>query len=154
MRRFGFAGLGVVVALSVYACSSDSTTGSGTGTGTDGGSSGSDAGSAATDGGGTTTKTVNGCSSYTDKTGGGATITWDLSASPPSTCLKIKKGGTVTFNGSFSSHPLLAKDGDSPTPFNSPPSGTTATIAFPNAGTFGFICGIHSSMTGAIQVVE
>lgn len=152
MRRFGFsgAGVGVVVALSVYACSSDSTTGSGSGTGTDGGAS--DSGASASDSGGSTTKAVNGCSTYADKTAGGATIAWDLSSSPPATCIKIKKGGTVTFNGSFSSHPLVAKDGDSPTPFSSPPSGSSATITFPNAGTFGFICGIHSSMTGAIQV--
>lgn len=133
-------------ALALTACSSDTTSTSGTGTPPT-----SDAGTQSTgDSGssGTVTK-LNGCDAYTD----GNTITWDLTSKPPATCLKVKKGGTVTFNGSFSTHPLLAQGGDSPSPFTGNTSGTSATIKFDNVGTFGFICGVHSFMTGAIEVV-
>jgi hypothetical protein len=138
------------VALFLNACSSDDTTGTSTPS-----TGGSDAGpTPAQDSGSTTTSTpLNGCTSYSDK-GSAATLTWDISSSPPSTCVHIKTGGTVTFNGAFATHPLLPHGGASPTPLSTAPSGTTATFTFTTAGTYGFICGVHSTMTGAIEVTD
>ncbi len=148
MHRFALLGF---VALSISACSDDTTT-----KGSPAVDSGAavDSGTPATDSGAATVTPLNGCTAYTDKTAGGATITWDLSSTPPSTCLRVKKGGTVTFNGSFTAHPLIPKGGAAPTPFSSTSSGTSATLTFPTVGTFGFVCGIHSTMTGAIHVTE
>ncbi|MBF5066255.1 hypothetical protein G6O45_23770, partial [Salmonella enterica subsp. enterica serovar Istanbul] len=58
----------------------------------------------------------------------------------------------VTFAGSFSSHPLLASDGDKPNPITSVDT-ATGDVTFPKAGTFGYVCGNHPSMIGAIKVL-
>jgi plastocyanin len=72
-------------------------------------------------------------------------------------CVKIPKGGSVTFNGTFSSHPLEPRTttGGSPNnPITLMNTGTTHTITFPNAGYFPYHCNIHASMIGVIQVTE
>jgi plastocyanin len=72
-------------------------------------------------------------------------------------CAKVKVGSTVTFAGSFTSHPLEPKDGDKPTPIPSQSTDTDAgAISFKVTakGTFGYQCNFHPSiMFGAIQVV-
>jgi plastocyanin len=92
---------------------------------------------------------------------GGVDISFPTSAAPmqySNHCAKVKVGSSVTFAGSFASHPLGPSPG---APANTPiPSQSTDTDAgavtfpVPNAGTFGFECGFHPSiMFGALQVV-
>ncbi|HET6280708.1 MAG TPA: hypothetical protein VFH73_07080 [Polyangia bacterium] len=74
---------------------------------------------------------------------------------PP--CVKIAKGGSVMFSGAFGTHPLeprTATGGSPNNPITFMNTGTTHTIAFPNAGFFPFHCNIHSDMIGVIQVTE
>lgn len=78
---------------------------------------------------------------------------------PP--CIKIKSGATVTWNGSFVSHPLQGgtiKNGI-PTPDNNGPikptnSGSTVKFGFPQAGVFPFYCAFHGpgGMMGTVFV--
>lgn len=114
-------------------------------------SGGGDAGSDAP----TPPPVVNGCTSFVDATGGAAEITWDLSVgTAPGRCLKIREGQSVTWTGSFTSHPLKASGGTTPSPIvNGQPGDTDVTIQFDAAGVYGYVCEIHGSMTGAIQVV-
>jgi plastocyanin len=78
-------------------------------------------------------------------------VDWTFAVSPR--CLQIKAGQTVTWNGSFTTHPLLADEGDTPNPISTADtSGPSATVTFPTAGTFGFKCEVHASMTGAVLV--
>lgn len=134
----------------LVACSS----GSGSGTGGDGGATievdgGGDGGGG---GGGVT---INECKTFLDETGptGARKIDWNLSvATSPTRCMTIKKGQTIAFEGDLKAHPLLASGGDTPTPFAS--VADTGKVTFPAAGTFGFVCGVHPSMTGAIKVIE
>jgi len=137
--------------LSFNACSDDETSPTGTGNTADGGGAGSDSSTTGGDSGGTASKAVNGCTSYTD----GTTIAWERSMKPPASCVRVKKGGTVTFNGDFASHPLAAKGGDGAgTPFTTiTDSGNSQAFTFATVGTFGFVCNIHPDMTGAIEVV-
>ena len=67
-------------------------------------------------------------------------------------CWTIKKGQDVTWNGDFTMHPLMVQGGDKPNPISAPD--TAGKVTFPNKGTFGFVCGNHPQMTGAIQVIE
>lgn len=106
-----------------------------------------------------TAKSINGCSSgFQDQTAASSPriLNWDLPlADSPARCMKIKVGQIVRWQGLFSFHPLQPKDGDSPNPIT-PFSAATPDfyeISFPNAGTFGFVCGAHPTMTGAIFVV-
>ncbi len=105
---------------------------------------------------------VNGCSSFTDATAPGAsrTVTFTFpSYSPP--CLLIAAGQSVTFQGSFADHPLqpgvapnsYGMEGAS-NPIPSTNSGSTATVAFPDAGTYAYYCSRHfgNAMYGAVQV--
>lgn len=95
---------------------------------------------------------LNGCTTYSDRTGDAAKreIAWGFSvSSTPEACMRIKVGQTVTWNGDLGSHPLAAKGGDSPSPITN-----AATAKFDKAGTYGFVCTLHSSMQGAIVVVE
>jgi plastocyanin len=73
-------------------------------------------------------------------------------ASSPKRCMTIKKGQTVAFEGDFTAHPLVASGGDTPTPFASVPA--TGKVTFAASGTFGFVCNVHPTMTGAIRVLE
>lgn len=157
----------VVATLSVAtACSSDDS-GGGDGTttgGTTGGTTGSTTTSTTTGGtttGGTTGNdggtALNGCTTFVDGTdadGGSRTLTWDFSiTTDPKRCLKIKAGQSVTWSGNFTTHPLAAAGGSSPNPVQgNSPVGTTVAIPFPNAGTYGFVCGAHPQMKGAIEV--
>jgi plastocyanin len=65
--------------------------------------------------------------------------------------MTVKVGQDVAFEGDFSIHPISSAGGDTPNPFSSfPPTGKFR----PNtAGTFGFTCLVHASMTGVIKVV-
>ncbi|MFT3775892.1 MAG: plastocyanin/azurin family copper-binding protein [Minicystis sp.] len=72
-------------------------------------------------------------------------------------CIKIAQGHTVTFSGSFSSHPLSGGDAGTPdatSPIAATSTGTTATFTFANAGTFPYYCTSHfsSGMQGAVFV--
>lgn len=121
--------------------STSTSTGTGTGTPTP------DASTTST----TPTPSLNGCTTYVDRTAEGASreITWGFSvASTPEACMKIKVGQTVTWKGDHMLHPLGAKGGDASNPIKE-----AQTITFPAAGTFGFVCTAHSTMTGAIVVV-
>ncbi len=109
---------------------------------------------------------MNGCTSFTDVSGlagGNPSIVWtnggDFNNGP--VCLRITQTHTVTFNTltgmTFVNHPIKAAgSGTTPTPFPTPPAAdavTTKVFTFPNVGTYGFQCNIHSgSMIGAIKV--
>jgi len=127
--------LGIACAALVAACSSSS-------------GSGEDAGSDAA--------VVNGCTAYTDMTTGTAVINGPATAAAAQyspNCIHVKVGQSVTWNSDFADHPLVAFGGDSPNPIQSTATGTTVTFAFPNAGTFGYHCGIHTTlMFGAVEV--
>lgn len=133
------------------ACAAELLTLGGCGEAADGGTS---------DGGGTTDggkppAIVNGCTTFVDLTRGTADITWDLSlVGTPGRCLMVKQGQTVTWNGDFTSHPLKASGGTTPSPIvNGQPGDTDVAIQFDDPGVYGYVCEIHASMTGAIQVV-
>ncbi len=115
-------------------------------------SSGNDAGS---DG---AVEEVNNCAAYTDDTAGAAAITGPTGASPAQytpNCIHVKVGQSVTFNSDFTDHPLEPSGGDSPNPIPETESGTTVSVTFANAGTFGFKCQAHPSiMFGAVQVTQ
>ena len=132
-----------LLAIGVVACSGDDDDGGMTTT-QDGGS---DSGVAA----------VNGCEEgdYVDQSSGGdaRTINFGFTVSPA--CMKIKKGQTVTFSSDFLLHTLVAFNGDSPNPVsNASGSDTSKTVLFDSVGTFGFKCGVHASMLGAVRVIE
>jgi plastocyanin len=98
---------------------------------------------------------VNACKTFVDRSASTAsrTITWDFPVSTaPERCMTVKVGESVTFMGDFGLHPLLAGGGDSPNPFSSVDT-TTGKVTFPKAGLYGFMCGNHPSMIGAIMVV-
>ncbi len=68
-------------------------------------------------------------------------------------CITIGVGQTVTWNGDFSSHPLVQFGGDASVWIQDTSSGTTAMFSFPVGGTYGFQCSAHPSvMKGAIFV--
>lgn len=99
---------------------------------------------------------INGCTTFTDDTASGGTVTGPTGATPAQytpNCVHVKVGGTVTFNSDFANHPLGAFGGDTPNPITNTATGTTVAITFPAAGTFGFQCQAHPSiMFGAVQV--
>jgi plastocyanin len=101
---------------------------------------------------------VNGCADadYIDATMSGGMRKldpWDTTSGKK--CVKIKKGQSFTWTptGGFTVHPLQPKDGTTPTPITATATGASKTIDFNNEGTFGYVCGVHASMTGAIRVV-
>jgi hypothetical protein len=159
---FSLALLTTAVATSLAACSSDSTGGSsGTTTdaagGNEGGSDGgADTSTADTSVADSATGGLNDCNTFVDRTAAGAvrTLTWDFPiATSPDRCIMIKKGQDVTFSGDFAEHPLNPQGGDSPNPFANVDT-MTGKVPFAAAGLFGFQCGNHPSMTGAVKVVE
>ena len=78
-------------------------------------------------------------------------IDWTFTVSPR--CVQIKAGQSVTWTGSFATHPLLADEGDKPNPISTADtSGAAATVTFPAAGTYGFKCQVHATMKGAVLV--
>ena len=109
--------------------------------------------------GGETAAPINDCadSDYVDATSSEMLRTFDAwSVATGKKCLRIKVGQSVTWvpEGGFAVHPLEADSGDSPTPIMLVNTGTTTTVAFPNAGTYGYHCANHPDvMKGAIRVV-
>ena len=102
---------------------------------------------------------VNGCATFLDKTAQNdpRAISFPTGLVPAQydpNCMKVKVGQSVTWNGAFANHPLIASGGDSGNPIATTSTGTTKSFAFPAAGTYGFACQFHGlSMFGAIQVV-
>ena len=112
-------------------------------------------GSSSTDGGSDAAVVVNGCTNFSDLTAGGGTITFPTQATPAQyqpNCARIKVHQTLTWTGSFTSHPLMPAGGDSPNPIQATSSGMSKSFTFDSPGTFGFGCGIHASMFGAVLV--
>jgi plastocyanin len=92
------------------------------------------------------------CNSAADYKSGTTTITFGgaagLAYSPQ--CLSVARGTTVTFSGSFSSHPLSASTrGTSGNPIPKTSTGTSATVTFNAAGFFPYFCTVHGSDSGA-----
>ena len=84
------------------------------------------------------------------------TLQWDFTIiQNPKACVLIHTGQAITWSSdSLEMHPLLAQGGDSPSPIPYVDQGTTVSVTFNTPGTFGFKCGMHSTMVGAIQVVQ
>jgi plastocyanin len=140
-------------AFVVFALGCSSTTSTGGGGVADSGSSDAAADTGAAVDSGTP---LNGCTTFVDHTDAAdaRTLTWGLSiASSADRCMKIKVGQSVTWNGNFSTHPLHDDGGDVPNPINGAGTSPAGPIAFPIAGSFGYICGVHASMNGTILVV-
>ena len=104
---------------------------------------------------------VNRCDTFEDHTVASdpRAITWEKPSflTNPSRCMKIKAGQSVVWKGDPTAHPLVAHNGDTPTPVTTPTTDTTAntqTVTFSTAGNFGYECAIHlDTMMGVIQVV-
>lgn len=162
MKTSLFVGSIVVLALTGLHCSSSSTGPADAGN-ADTGAADSGADAATIDAGADAGATVNGCTpadfAASDETAAAAprAIAFPMGGAPAQFtphCMKIKVGQSVSWNGNFSAHPLEAMGGDSGNPIAQVSTGTTTSIAFPSAGTFGFDCANHpSSMFGAILVV-
>ncbi len=100
---------------------------------------------------------VSNCSSFTDRTADAAArlVTWDFTiGTAEERCLQVRQGQSVTFVGGFVTHPLGESGGTQPNPIQGPSNGTVTTysVTFPDQGTFGYECGIHATMRGAVQV--
>jgi plastocyanin len=98
---------------------------------------------------------VQGCADtmYIDRSAPGAerNITWDPGiASAPERCMQVRVGQQVRWNGSFAAHPLDAEDGDTPNPIATHVEGL---VVFSTPGTFGYHCGFHAQMKGAVRVL-
>jgi plastocyanin len=91
---------------------------------------------------------------------GTAVTTGGLRFSP--SCLKVKKGTSVTFTEDFTAHPLRpsASRSDKENPILPTDTGTSASFVFWKTGFFGFFCANHGSsddglgMAGVIWVTE
>lgn len=99
-----------------------------------------------------------GCNSFEDRSGAAAnrTITFTSNSYTPQ-CIRVAVGQTVTFSGSFSSHPLEGACGPSEV-IADQSSGSSYTASFATAGTYGYFCTRHgtrsgSGMAGAIEVI-
>jgi hypothetical protein len=53
-------------------------------------------------------------------------------------CMTIASAESVTWVGAFASFPLAPSGGTTPTPIANVTTGTTTSVAFPSAGTYGF----------------
>jgi plastocyanin len=108
---------------------------------------------------------VNGCSLATaqDLTGLGTTTITFTSFTYAPKCVRVSAGTSVTFSGSFASHPLLGGvvAGSTVTPATSGPfvpatsTGTSQTFVMSSAGTFPYYCVPHATigMNGVVFVV-
>lgn len=166
---FSFTALTLLVACGSSGTTSSSTTGSTTTAATTGtGGAGGASTTTGTGGAGGNPTLINGCDPATavDHT---ADVTVDVAFGDAvgfkydPACIKIKAHSSVAFAGTFAVHPLAAGtvDGVTTTPDPTSPitettSGTTATFAFPSAGTFPYFCEEHysSGMKGVVFVVE
>jgi plastocyanin len=98
-----------------------------------------------------------GCDASTadDLTGSSAVaLSW---SNPHDCCILVASGTAVSWQGSFSAHPLAggtpgSKDASSSIT-GSDQSGDSATVTFSSAGSFPYFCEIHtSSMAGTVIV--
>ena len=149
------------VAVGLAACSDDSTPSSSS---SSSGSSSGGSSSGGTDGGvaAEAAAPVNGCTGFVDRSGASDTraITWDINVTQtPERCMQIKVGQTVkwtsdgaTTPADFTMHPLSQQGGDKPNPVLDVDE-ATGDVTFTASGTYGFVCGIHPLMVGAIKVV-
>jgi plastocyanin len=63
----------------------------------------------------------------------------------------VAKGGTVTWvNNDGEAHSVVVSSTSQRTPTLQ--KGKSARLSFKNAGSFSYVCGIHSSMTGTVVV--
>jgi hypothetical protein len=91
---------------------------------------------------------------YLDRTAAAADrqLAWGFGISgDPERCLQVQVGQTVVWSGDLDTHPLAGSGGDMPNPITFHLNGS---VAFNAPGTFGFVCLSHSSMKGAIKVVQ
>ncbi len=161
----------LVLAASLAACSSTSTTSSGgtgaTGSGTDGGTEADDAGGADIDAGSGATSSggMNGCkaTAYMDVTTGTANDRMIMISGGKFDypCMTILAGQSVMFMWDLATYPLepgLSPDhtadpaGAASTPITEKKSGSIATIKFPTAGMYPYYAKGHATMTGVIEV--
>lgn len=101
----------------------------------------------------------NGCTTFVDRTSDSASrkIQWDLAVtSAPEHCMRVRAGQTVTWiDGTavadFNLHPIVVyvSGGGSGAPGVDT---TTGTATFATPGLYGFACGVHPTMRGAILV--
>ncbi len=98
------------------------------------------------------------CATFEDHTepGDGRTITFGFVPEPrfSPACMRIARTQTVTFEGSFSLHPLRQDCGPTAA-IAATDVGLTASFTFNTAGIYGYYCANHRGfgMVGAIQVV-
>jgi len=91
---------------------------------------------------------------YVDRTAPSADrqLNWNFGiSSDPERCMQVRAGQTVVWNGDLDVHPLGGSGGDSPNPISLHQNGS---VTFTAPGTYGYVCLAHSSMTGAIRVVQ
>jgi plastocyanin len=180
MNRIVLLGMGILLAGSALgACSSDSgnntgaagSTGSGgaaggsTGnagtTGAAGQAPGGSTGTAGGSGGSVAFTAVDPCPTEADYDAGTAISfpSGGLNYSPK--CLKVSRGATVTFSGTFSSHPLrksAMRGNTTSNPIVDTDTGTSTTVTFPASGFYAYYClyhGLDSSgdnMAGVVWV--
>lgn len=80
-----------------------------------------------------------------------ATVTWNFSPAPAA--VSIVAGESVTWSGSFASHPMRQTDATfTAGGTNQAVSGTTFTKSFATAGTYYFVCNSHGSMQTTVTV--
>lgn len=100
---------------------------------------------------------INGCTTFVDRTAAGdsRTLPWDNPlGSNPARCMQIRSGQSVTWVGDFNPHPLGPHGGTVPSPIAGRSNGTESyEVTFAAPGTFGYLCGDHPEMIGAIYVV-
>lgn len=101
---------------------------------------------------------LNGCkeTDFVDMSGPTAmrNITWTFNPTPA--CIQIAPGQSVSWStvgmADFGTHPLQPFGGDTNNPIMPTSTGMMVSFAFPNAGNFGFHCGVHASMEGVVRV--
>lgn len=83
----------------------------------------------------------------------GATVTFGVGGYSPR-CLRVSRGASVTFVGTFRDHPMLALEGNGtrPSPLGYTPSGSQESFVFSVAGYFPFGCTLHPSEGGVVWV--
>jgi hypothetical protein len=99
---------------------------------------------------------INGCDNFVDRTAPTASrnLIWDHTIEhDPTRCLQIRVGQTVTWTGDFNEHPLGPYGGTHPSPIAGLSQGNASyQISFDTPGTYGYLCGDHPEMVGAIHV--
>ena len=110
----------------------------------------------AEDGGSAAPLLINGCTSFVDRTAPDASrrLAWDDGiAHDPARCMHVRIGQTVTWAGDFNEHPLGPYRGAEPSPIVAKAdSSASHNVTFTTPGTFGYLCGDHPEMIGAIFV--